>query len=38
MIGSEYSYNVLSETPEVIMEPIVVTADNVGTIAKEDRW
>ena len=38
MIGSEYSYNVLTETPKVIMEPIVVTADNVDTIAEEDRW
>ena len=38
MIGSEYSYNVLTETPKVIMEPIVVTAENVDTIAEEDRW
>lgn len=38
MIGSEYSYTVLTETPKVIMEPIVVTAENVGTIAEEDRW
>ncbi len=38
MVGSEYSYTVLSETPQVIMEPIVVTADNVGSIPEEDRW
>lgn len=38
MIGSEYSYTVLSETPKVIMEPIVVTAETVGLIAEEDRW
>lgn len=38
MIGSEYSYNVLSETPEVIMEPIVATKDTVSSIAEEDRW
>ena len=38
MIGSEYDYTVLSETPKVIMEPIVVTAENVDTIAEEDRW
>ena len=38
MIGSEYSYNVLSETPQVIMEPIVATAETVGDIAEEDRW
>ena len=38
MIGSEYSYTCLTETPKVIMEPIVVTAENVGDIAEEDRW
>lgn len=38
MIGSEYSYNVLSKTPQVIMEPIVVTKENVGDIPEEDRW
>ena len=38
MIGSEYSYNVLTETPKVIMEPIVVTKDNVADIPEEDRW
>ena len=38
MIGSEYSSHVLTETPKVIMEPIVVTAENVGDIAEEDRW
>ena len=38
MIGSEYSYTVLTETPKVIMEPIVVTAETVGSIATEDRW
>ncbi len=38
MIGSEYDSVVLTETPEVIMEPIVVTKDNVGTIPPEDRW
>lgn len=38
MIGSEYSYTVLTATPKVIMEPIVVTAENVSSIAPEDRW
>ena len=38
MIGSEYSYNVLQQTPQVIMEPIVATKDTVGQIAEEDRW
>ena len=38
MIGSEYSYKVLSETPEVIMEPVVATKDTVSSIAEEDRW
>lgn len=38
MIGSEYDSAVLTETPQVIMEPIVVTKDTVGTIAPEDRW
>ena len=38
MIGSEYSYTVLTETPKVIMEPIVVTSETVGSIAPEDRW
>ena len=38
MIGSEYSYTVLTETPKVIMEPIVVTSETVGSIAEKDRW
>ena len=38
MIGSDYSAAGLSETPKVIMEPIVVTKDTVGSIAPEDRW
>ncbi|MBR2529144.1 MAG: sugar ABC transporter substrate-binding protein [Blautia sp.] len=38
MIGSEYDYTCLTQTPKVIMEPIVVTAENVDTIAEEDRW
>lgn len=38
MIGSEYSYNVLTQTPQVIMEPIVATIETVGDIAAEDRW
>lgn len=38
MVGSEYEYSVLSKTPQVIMEPIVATAENVGTISQEDRW
>lgn len=38
MIGSEYSSHVLTATPQVIMEPIVVTAKTVGSIAAEDRW
>ena len=38
MIGSEYSYNVLEKTPQVIMEPIIVTKDNVADIPEEDRW
>ena len=38
MIGSEYSYNVLEKTPQVIMEPIIVTKDNVASIPEEDRW
>lgn len=38
MVGSEYSYTVLSETPKVIMEPIVVTAETVSSIAESDRW
>ncbi|MDO4960848.1 MAG: sugar ABC transporter substrate-binding protein [Eubacteriales bacterium] len=38
MVGSEYDSAVLTETPEVIMEPIVVTKDTVGSIAPEDRW
>ena len=38
MIGSEYSYNVLTQTPQVIMEPIVATKETVGEIAAEDRW
>ena len=38
MVGSEYDYTCLTATPKVIMEPIVVTAENVGTIAEEDRW
>lgn len=38
MVGSEYDSAVLTETPKVIMEPIVVTAENVGEISQEDRW
>lgn len=38
MIGSEYDSSVLSSTPLVIMEPVVVTKDTVGSIAPEDRW
>jgi ABC-type sugar transport system substrate-binding protein len=38
MIGSEYDYTCLTATPKVIMEPIVVTKENVDTIAEEDRW
>lgn len=38
MIGSEYSYTALSQTPEVIMECTVVTKDTVGTISEADRW
>lgn len=38
MMSSEYSYNVLTETPEVIMEPVVATKDTVGTIDEKDRW
>lgn len=38
MAGSEYSSSVLTATPEVIMEPIVVTTDTVGSIKAEDRW
>ena len=38
MIGSEYSYGVLTQTPQVIMEPIVATKETVGSIAAEDRW
>ena len=38
MIGSDYDSSALTETPKVIMEPIVVTKDTVGSIAPEDRW
>jgi ABC-type sugar transport system substrate-binding protein len=38
MIGSEYDSSVLTETPQVIMEPVVVTKDTVGTIDEKDRW
>jgi ABC-type sugar transport system substrate-binding protein len=38
MIGSDYDSSTLTETPKVIMEPIVVTKENVDTIAPEDRW
>ena len=38
MIGSEYSYDVLSKTPVINMEPVVVTKDTVGQILPEDRW
>ena len=38
MIGSEYDSAVLTETPQVIMEPIVVTIDTVSSIPPEDRW
>jgi len=38
MIGSEYDSVVLTETPRVIMEPVVVTVETVGLIPPEDRW
>ena len=38
MVGSEYDSAVLTETPQVIMEPIVVTIDTVSSIPPEDRW
>lgn len=38
MIGSEYSYDVLTKTPVINMEPVVVTKDTVGSIAEKDRW
>ena len=38
MIGSEYSYDVLSKTPVINMEPVVVTKDTVAQILPEDRW
>lgn len=38
MIGSEYDSKVLSKTPLVIMEPVIVTKDTVSSIAEEDRW
>jgi len=38
MIGSEYHYSVLSATPNVIMQSVIVTKDTVGDIAEEDRW
>ena len=38
MIGSEYSYDVLSKTPVINMEPKVVTKENVAEIREEDRW
>ncbi len=38
MIGSEYHYSVLSETPKVMMEPIIVTKDTVSTIPANERW
>ncbi len=37
-IGSEYDYSVLSQTPKVMMEPIIVTIDTVGSIEPEERW
>ena len=38
MIGSEYNYTVLTKTPQVVTEPIVVTAETVGSISQKDRW
>lgn len=38
MIGSEYDYSVLSKTPVINMEPVIVNIDTVGSIAEEDRW
>ena len=38
MAGSEYSSSVLSKTPEVIMEPVIVTAETVSSIDEKDRW
>ena len=38
MIGSEYNYSVLSKTPNIILEPVIVTKDTVGGIDQKDRW
>lgn len=38
MIGSEYHYGVLTKTPVINMEPVIVTKDTVGSIPEEDRW
>jgi len=38
MIGSEYNYSVLSKTPNIILEPVIVTKDTVGQIDQKDRW
>ena len=38
MIGSEYDASVLTSTPRVIMECVVVTSETVHTIAEADRW
>ncbi|HUM82388.1 MAG TPA: sugar ABC transporter substrate-binding protein [Lachnospiraceae bacterium] len=38
MVGSDYSSSVLTATPQVIMEPVVVTKDTVSSISQEDRW
>ena len=38
MISSDYDSAILTETPKVIMEPIVVTKETVGDISEEDRW
>ena len=38
MIGSEYDASVLTSTPRVIMECVVVTSETVHTIVEADRW
>ena len=38
MISSDYDSSILTETPRVIMEPIVVTKETVGDISEDDRW
>ena len=38
MISSDYDSAILTKTPKVIMEPIVVTKETVKDISEEDRW